>query len=251
MRSICNPLWCALNHLVQQLCHWLAGGTFIDLQIMTSVASLALLESFHCWPCWLCQSQDLPLLPYKGLMSCAFKAQHQVSMLFHIQDLSMHKEEIHSKLVAIMRERLATNLKQLPLIASSWTGSSPPKPSQIPPSNFAQTNAKQLRILSQASSCCPLLFGHVEVRLALTMCFAGGWHMYMRQHKLGDTAVLNCLLTCDFCSSGHSFRQLIADMQMLYTGPLVLQHMPMYCSCQPHILSWMTHAAVKLKCCSV
>lgn len=61
----------------------------------------------------------------------------------------MHKEEIHSKLVAIMRERLATNLKQLPLIAVSWAGS--PSPPSLPstPSNFAQTNAKQLRILSQ------------------------------------------------------------------------------------------------------
>ena len=68
-----------------------------------------------------------------------------------MQDLSMHKEEIHSKLVAIMRERLATNLKQLPLIASSWTANSPPNPSQLPPSNFAQSSAKQLRILSQVS----------------------------------------------------------------------------------------------------
>ena len=66
-----------------------------------------------------------------------------------VQDLTMHKEEIHSKLVAIMRERLATNLKQLPLIASTWAPNSPPDAQQIPPSNFAQTNAKQLRILSQ------------------------------------------------------------------------------------------------------
>ena len=69
-----------------------------------------------------------------------------------MQDLSMHKEEIHSKLVAIMRERLATNLKQLPLIASSWTANSPPNPNQLPPSNFAQSSAKQLRILSQVRS---------------------------------------------------------------------------------------------------
>lgn len=68
----------------------------------------------------------------------------------------MHKEEIHSKLVAIMRERLATNLKQLPLIATTWAGS-PPSPS-LPstPSNFAQTNAKQLRILSQVWCLLPM-----------------------------------------------------------------------------------------------
>ena len=69
-----------------------------------------------------------------------------------LQDLSMHKEEIHSKLVAIMRERLATNLKQLPLIATTWTGSPLADGSLTTPSNFAQTNAKQLRILSQV--CC-------------------------------------------------------------------------------------------------
>ena len=68
----------------------------------------------------------------------------------------MHKEEIHSKLVAIMRERLATNLKQLPLIATSWAGSPPAPNSHIPPSNFAQTNAKQLRILSQVFRPFPL-----------------------------------------------------------------------------------------------
>ena len=77
-----------------------------------------------------------------------------------MQDLSMHKEEIHSKLVAIMRERLATNLKQLPLIATTWSPNSPPNAQQVPPSNFAQTNAKQLRILSQVGglAACWLLF---------------------------------------------------------------------------------------------
>ncbi|KAA6426324.1 MAG: VPS54 isoform 2 [Trebouxia sp. A1-2] len=69
-----------------------------------------------------------------------------------LQDLSMHKEEIHSKLVAIMRERLATNVKQLPSIATTWAPNSPPNAQQMPPSNFAQANAKQLRILSQVLS---------------------------------------------------------------------------------------------------
>lgn len=73
-----------------------------------------------------------------------------------LQDLSMHKEEIHSKLVAIMRERLATNLKQLPLIATSWAGSPPPPSLPSTPSNFAQTNAKQLRILSQVWCLLPM-----------------------------------------------------------------------------------------------
>ncbi len=63
-----------------------------------------------------------------------------------MQDLRIHRTEIHSKLVAIMRERLMANLKQLPSIAASW-GQGAPGPKQ--PSQFAQTNAKQLRILSQ------------------------------------------------------------------------------------------------------
>ena len=48
--------------------------------------------------------------------------------------------------MAIMRERLTVNLKQLPGIAASWgTGA----PGLKQPSAFAQANAKQLRILCQ------------------------------------------------------------------------------------------------------
>lgn len=78
---------------------------------------------------------------------CIGRLYEQVAYM--VQDLSMHKEEIHSKLVAIMRERLATNVKQLPSIATTWAPNSPPNAQQMPPSNFAQANAKQLRILSQ------------------------------------------------------------------------------------------------------
>ena len=47
-----------------------------------------------------------------------------------------------------MRERLTANLKQLPGTAAAWgTGA----PGRKQPSAFAQTNAKQLRILCQAS----------------------------------------------------------------------------------------------------
>ena len=83
-----------------------------------------------------------------------------------LQDLSMHKEEIHSKLVAIMRERLATNLKQLPVIATTWAGSPAAPGLPPPPSNFAQTNAKQLRILSQV---CDQLALHIGTLRHSTM----------------------------------------------------------------------------------
>jgi hypothetical protein len=66
-----------------------------------------------------------------------------------VQDLQIHRSEIHSKLVSIMRERLAANLKQLPALAAKW-GGGPPGPRA--PSAFAQTNAKQLRILSQVKA---------------------------------------------------------------------------------------------------
>ena len=76
-----------------------------------------------------------------------------------LQDLKIHRNEIHSKLVAIMRERLSVNLKQLPSIAATWGNGAPGRKQ---PSAFAQSNAKQLRILSQVSSSTlpPLLEGH-------------------------------------------------------------------------------------------
>ncbi len=91
----------------------------------------------------------------------------------------MHKEEIHSKLVAIMRERLATNLKQLPLIATTWTAASPPNAQKVPPSNFAQTNAKQLRILSQVSPHCCIHLKSVFGRLlCLCLCIMSALQTY-------------------------------------------------------------------------
>lgn len=69
-----------------------------------------------------------------------------LSCLDVVQDLRIHRNEIHSKLVAIMRERLTVNLKQLPSVAAAWgTGA----PGLKQPSAFAQAIAKQLRILCQ------------------------------------------------------------------------------------------------------
>ena len=64
----------------------------------------------------------------------------------------MHRNEVHAKLVAIMRERLNANLKQLPAVADSW-GAQPASPAAPAPSSFAAANAKQLRILGQVGSC--------------------------------------------------------------------------------------------------
>lgn len=63
------------------------------------------------------------------------------------QDLVLHRGEIHSKLVGIMRERLLAALRQLPAVAARWV-SLPPE-GDFPPSSFSQNLAKQLRVLSQ------------------------------------------------------------------------------------------------------
>jgi len=65
----------------------------------------------------------------------------------------VHRNEVHAKLVAIMRERLNANLKQLPAVADSW-GAQPASPAAPPPSSFAAANAKQLRILGQVCPSC-------------------------------------------------------------------------------------------------
>ncbi len=75
-------------------------------------------------------------------------------MQHHLQDLTVHRAEVHSKLVGIMRERLNASLKGLPAAADGWAARPPPGPSAPPPpaSGFATSNAKQLRILSQVGA---------------------------------------------------------------------------------------------------
>ena len=61
----------------------------------------------------------------------------------------MHRAEVHSKLVGIMRERLNASLKGLPAAADGWAAAPAPSAPPLPPSPLATGNAKQLRILSQ------------------------------------------------------------------------------------------------------
>ncbi|KAK3145254.1 hypothetical protein QOZ80_4AG0326290 [Eleusine coracana subsp. coracana] len=66
------------------------------------------------------------------------------------QDYKIHRDEIHSKLVQIMRERLLANLRKLPQIVESWNGS---EDNDLQPSQFAKAVTKEVsylhRILSQ------------------------------------------------------------------------------------------------------
>ena len=67
-----------------------------------------------------------------------------------VQDLAIHRSEIHGKLVAIMRERLAHALEGLPAAAAAWAAA--PELRGLPaPSALAAASAKQLRILGQVS----------------------------------------------------------------------------------------------------
>jgi len=68
----------------------------------------------------------------------------------HAQDLTVHRTEVHTKLVNIMRERLIASLKQLPALASRWgTPGSGLLNGEGRPSSFADNLVKQLRTLSQ------------------------------------------------------------------------------------------------------
>ncbi|XP_020084503.1 vacuolar protein sorting-associated protein 54, chloroplastic [Ananas comosus] len=66
------------------------------------------------------------------------------------QDYKVHRDEIHTKLVQIMRERLLANLRKLPQIVEGWHG---PEDNDLQPSQFAKSVSKEVtylhRILSQ------------------------------------------------------------------------------------------------------
>ncbi|XP_062185218.1 vacuolar protein sorting-associated protein 54, chloroplastic-like [Phragmites australis] len=66
------------------------------------------------------------------------------------QDYKIHRDEIHSKLVQIMKERLLANLRKLPQIVEGWNG---PEDNDLQTSQFAKAVTKEVtylhRILSQ------------------------------------------------------------------------------------------------------
>ncbi|XP_042408605.1 vacuolar protein sorting-associated protein 54, chloroplastic-like [Zingiber officinale] len=66
------------------------------------------------------------------------------------QDFKVHRDEIHMKLIQIMRERLLANLRKLPQIIESWNA---PEDNDLQPSQIARSITKEVtylhRILSQ------------------------------------------------------------------------------------------------------
>uniref|UniRef100_A0A061SA82 Vacuolar protein sorting-associated protein 54 n=1 Tax=Tetraselmis sp. GSL018 TaxID=582737 RepID=A0A061SA82_9CHLO len=97
-----------------------------------------------------CQSIGflIALQPHLRSVLTEGMAEHRKALLVPelgrlLQDLTVHRDEIYAKLVAIMRERLLAGSRQLPQSAEAWGGDSKPRPSA-----FAESNAKGLRVLT-------------------------------------------------------------------------------------------------------
>ncbi|KAF3772569.1 Vacuolar sorting-associated protein 54 [Nymphaea thermarum] len=70
-------------------------------------------------------------------------------MPLYYQDYKVHRDEIHAKLVQIMKERLLVHLRALPQIAENWnkTEDTDPQPSQ-----FARALTKEVGVLQRVLS---------------------------------------------------------------------------------------------------
>lgn len=65
------------------------------------------------------------------------------------QDYKVHRDEIHSKLVQIMKERLMVHLRVLPQIAETWNK---PEDNDSQPSQFARALTKEVGVLQRVLS---------------------------------------------------------------------------------------------------
>ncbi|KAK8496281.1 hypothetical protein V6N12_003451 [Hibiscus sabdariffa] len=65
------------------------------------------------------------------------------------QDYKVHRDEIHTKLVQIMRERLLVHLRGLPQIIESWNR---PEDADLQPSQFAKSLTKEVGFLQRVLS---------------------------------------------------------------------------------------------------
>lgn len=106
-----------------------------------------------------------------------------------IQDLTLHRGEVHSKLVGIMRERLIAALKQLPAIADRWGAVS--VEDDITPSSFSLGLAKQLRTLSKVTL--DNIDSAAEIRIR---------HCHLSQHCCRCWSPCCWKRKCRLCSGG-------------------------------------------------
>ena len=143
---------------------------------LKSITAKHLAISFQCLGAAIALHPTLALIFSQGVPS---PRQEMLAADFErtLQDFIIHQNEISSKLVAIMRERLSANIKLLPTVAATWpTG--PAHAARPAPSSFAATSAKQLQILSGVLS--PLLlpselhsiFGRVGLMFSRTLAEA-------------------------------------------------------------------------------
>ena len=135
----------------------------------------------------------ISLQPHLLAALSAGMAEHRKALLAPemsrlLADLTVHRDEIYTKLVAIMRERLLAGARQLPQSASKWgeaaEGKQPRKPTA-----FAESTAKQLRVLRGVlmpllnEADLSVLFGRISVLFGTTVA-----ETYGRLEPQGDTA---------------------------------------------------------------
>lgn len=66
--------------------------------------------------------------------------------MISIKDYKVHRDEIHTKLVQIMRERLLVHLRGLPQIVESWNR---PEDADSQPSQFARSLIKVITLIQE------------------------------------------------------------------------------------------------------
>ncbi|KAL5827781.1 hypothetical protein ACOSQ4_019578 [Xanthoceras sorbifolium] len=77
----------------------------------------------------------------------ALQRSHLVQNLIHLLDYKVHRDEIHTKLVRITRERLLLQLRGLPQIVESWN-----RPDDSQPSQLARSLTKEVGYLQRVLS---------------------------------------------------------------------------------------------------
>ncbi|PSC74274.1 vacuolar sorting-associated chloroplastic [Micractinium conductrix] len=157
-------------------CQLVLGAGAMQVSGLKSITAKHLALSCQCLGAFMALHPSLVALFTQGLMP------PRRDMLLAdfgraLQDYRIHHEEICTKLVSIMRERLSANLRQLPALAAAW-----PAGGELeelpPPSGFAATAAKQLHILTGALG--PLLlqeelhsiFGRIAIMFSNTLAEA-------------------------------------------------------------------------------
>jgi len=155
-------------------CQLVLGAGAMQVSGLKSITAKHLALSCQCLG-FLIQLQPVLRDAFAGGMAEHRKALLAPEMGRLLSDLTVHRDEIHAKLVAIMRERLLAGTRALPLSAEKW-GAGAAAPARRPrATTFAEGTAKQLRVLSGVLV--PLMtpedlgtvFGRISILFAATL----------------------------------------------------------------------------------